>query len=270
MSETLYQRVVCLSTEAVEVMYELGLEDRIVGISGYTTRPARARQEKPKVSGFSSAKLDRILAVEPDLVIAYSNMQAELSRELIAAGVEVHCFNQHDLQGLFRMILSVSRLFDCVEKGQTLVRDLKAQIAQVKQASQTWQRRPRVYFEEWDSPMISAIAWVSELISIAGGDDIFADKAVHHHASKRIIETEQAVLAHQPDIIIGSWCGKKFRPEALSARVGWCELPALRQQQVFEIKSPDILSPGPAAIREGLMQLHRYFQRWQAQVAKEF
>lgn len=262
---SLYQRVVCLSTEAVEVMYAVGLEDLIVGISGYTTRPARARTEKPKVSGFSSAKLERIMAVNPDLVIAYSNMQAELCRELIATGVEVHSYNQHTVAGIFRMIRSVAHLFDKKEQGEKLVQELQAQMAEVAKQSAQWKRRPRVYFEEWDVPMMTGIAWVSELITLAGGDDIFADIAQHHHGRQRIIADASEVVRRAPDIIIGSWCGKKFRPETVQAREGWGSIPAVNNNRLYEIKSPDILSPGPAVIREGLLQLQAIINEWQAQ-----
>ncbi len=259
------QRVVCLSTEAVEVMYALGLEELIVGISGYTTRPARARVEKTKVSGFSSAKIDRIMAVNPDVVIAYSNMQAEMCRELIAAGVEVHAYNQHTLEGILRMIISLAQLFDKKEQGATLVQELRAQIASVAQQSQQWTRRPRVYFEEWDEPMMTGIAWVSELISVAGGDDIFADIAHHRHGRQRIIADASEIVRRAPDIIIGSWCGKKFRAESVQAREAWSSIPAVKNNRLYEIKSPDILSPGPAAIREGLLQLQKIVSDWQAQ-----
>ncbi|MBI3713028.1 MAG: cobalamin-binding protein [Burkholderiales bacterium] len=262
---SVYQRVVCLSTEAVEVMYALELEDLIVGISGYTTRPARARTEKTKVSGFSSAKLDRIMAVNPDVVIAYSNMQAEMCRELIAAGVEVHAYNQHTVEGIFRMITSLAQLFDKKEQGAKLVQELRAQMAQVAESGSQGKRRPRVYFEEWDEPMMTGIAWVSELIAVAGGEDIFADMAQHHHGRQRIIADASEVVRRAPDIIIGSWCGKKFRPETVQARAGWDSIPAVKNNRLYEIKSPDILSPGPAAIREGLLQLQDIVSAWQAQ-----
>jgi len=260
---TNYQRIACLSTEAVEVMYALGAEDLVAGISGYTVRPARARQEKPKISGFSTGKLDKILAVEPDLVIAYSNMQAELCRELISAGIEVHAFNQRDVAGILRMISTLAILVGKGEQGRQLVQELQTQIAAVQKQAASWARRPRVYFEEWNEPMMSGIGWVSELIHIAGGEDAFADLARHHSARDRIIHDADEVIRRAPDIIIGSWCGKKFRPESLMARPGWAQIPAVRYGRVFEIKSPDILSPGPAAIQHGLMELHVLVADWQ-------
>ncbi|CAN5859322.1 cobalamin-binding protein [soil metagenome] len=259
-----YQRIACLSTEAVEVLYALGAEDTVVGISGYTTRPARARSEKPKISGFSSAKLERIFAVKPDLVIAYSNMQAEMSRDLISAGLEVHTFNQRDVAGILRMIRVLASLVGKVAEGAALVSTLEAQILQVQAQAAQWTRRPKIYFEEWNSPLMSGIGWVSELIHIAGGQDAFSDLAQHHSAKDRIIADPSEVLRRAPDIIVGSWCGKKFRPESLAEREGWQQIPALQNDRVVEIKSADILSPGPSAILHGLPQLHALVAQWQA------
>lgn len=261
---TLYQRIACLSTEAVEVLYAIGAEDLIAGISGYTVRPARARQEKPKISGFSSAKLDKILSVNPDLVIGYSNMQAEMCRDLISQGIEVHAYNQRDVAGIFRMIASLSALAGRHQQGQQLVGQLQRQIEQVRGRAGNWQRRPKVYFEEWNEPLMSAVGWVSELIHIAGGQDVFADLAGFHNARDRIIADPEEVVKRAPDIIIGSWCGKKFRPDSVVERQGWQAIPAVRNNRVFEIKSADILSPGPAAIEHGLMQLHLLIADWQA------
>lgn len=259
-----YQRIACLSTESVEVLYALGAEDLIAGISGYTTRPARARSEKPKISGFSSATLERIFAVQPDLVISYSNMQAEISRDLISAGLEVHAFNQRNLEGILRMIAVLAQLTNKQEQGAVLIADLQQQISAAKTQAAQWTRRPIVYFEEWDSPMMSCIGWVSELITIAGGQDAFADLAQHHSAKHRIIADPGEVVARAPDIIIASWCGKKFRPEKMAERAGWQQIPALEHGQVFEIKSADILSPGPSAITHGLLQLQQIIANWQS------
>lgn len=258
-----YQRIACLSTEAVEVLYALGAEDLIAGISGYTTRPARARSEKIKISGFSSAKLERILAVQPDLVIAYSNMQAELSRDLIKEGLEVHAFNQRDVAGIFRMIAVLASLVNKQEQGAQLIAALQQEIEIARAQAAHWTRTPTVYFEEWDSPMMSCIGWVSELIGIAGGQDAFAELAQHHGARERIIADPAEVCRRAPDIIIASWCGKKFRPETLAERAGWQQIRALKNGQVFEIKSADILSPGPSAISHGLPQLQKIIADWQ-------
>lgn len=259
-----YRRMACLSTEAVEVLYALGAEDCIVGISGYTTRPARARKEKPKVSGFSTAKIDRILAVEPDLVIAYSDMQADIVRDLVKAGIEVHVFNQHDLAGIFRMIQSLAVLAGRADAGEALVRDLEAQLQAVRAKAATLPRRPRVFFEEWNDPLISGIRWVSELIEAAGGIDCFAEESKSRAAKGRIIADPAEVIRRAPDIIIGSWCGKKFRPEQVRDRAGWSAVPAVRDDCLYEIKSADILSPGPSAITDGLSQLSRIMARWAA------
>jgi iron complex transport system substrate-binding protein len=258
-----YRRIACLSTESVEVMYALGAEDLVAGISGYTTRPARARQEKPKISGFSTANLERIFAVEPDLVLAYSDMQADMSRDLIRAGLEVHTFNQRDVAGILRMIAVLASLVGKPEQGAALIGSLQRQIALATAAAVQWTRKPSVYFEEWDSPMMSCIGWVSELIGIAGGIDTFGDLAQHHSAKERIIADPAEVVVRAPDIIIGSWCGKKFRPEKMAQRPGWQHIPALKNGQVFEIKSADILSPGPSAITHGLPQLQHIISQWQ-------
>jgi|SRR5450830_1050249 len=260
---SLYQRVACLSTEAVEVMYALGAEDLVVGISGYTVRPARAREEKPKISAFSSGKVERVLAVQPDLVLAYSNMQAELCRELISAGVEVHAFNQRTIAGIFRMIKTVGQLVDKQAAAEMLIASLQNEIDAIKAQTAIEKIRPKVYFEEWNDPLMSAIGWVSELISVAGGDDVFADLAVNFSAKQRIIADPAEVIRRGPDIIIGSWCGKKFRPETVAERENWSQIPAVRHRWIVEIKSPDILSPGPAAIQHGLRQLREIIAAWQ-------
>lgn len=260
----LFERIACLSTEAVEVLYALGAEDCIAGISGYTTRPARARDEKPKVSGFSSAQIERILAVKPDLVIAYSNMQSEIVRELISAGIEVHAFNQHHVAGILHMIKVLAALVGKQEQGAQLIAELQTQIDVIRYQAAQWTHRPKVYFEEWNEPLMSGIGWVSELIQIAGGDDVFADLAGFHSARQRIIADPAEVVRRAPDIIIGSWCGKKFRPDSVVTREGWDAIPAVRHGRVLEIKSADILSPGPSAIQHGLLQLHVLIAEWQA------
>lgn len=258
-----YQRIACLSTEAVETLYALGAQDAIAGISGFTTRPARARREKPKISGFSSSRIERILAVEPDLVIGFSNLQADICRDLAAAGVEVHLFNQRDVVGILRMVQTLAALVNRQEAGQRLIAGLQAQIDAARAHATQWTIRPKVYFEEWNDPLISGIGWVSELIEIAGGDDAFAELAVHGSAKERIIADPMEVVCRAPDIIIGSWCGKKFQPDTLRARPGWNAIPAVQNGMVAEIKSADILSPGPSAITEGLRQMTALIARWQ-------
>ena len=258
-----YHRIACLSTESVETLYALGAEDCIAGISGFTVRPPRAREEKPKISGFSSSRLERILAVNPDLVIGFCNLQADICRDLAHAGVEVHLFNQRSVAGILHMVQVLAALVQRQEAGQQLVADLQAHIDTACIKAAQWTRRPKIYFEEWNDPLMSGIGWASELITIAGGDDAFPELAVHQSAKQRIIADPQEVVKRAPDIIIGSWCGKKFQPDTLRTRAGWDTIPALQNNLVFEIKSADILSPGPSAITHGLGQISGMIARWQ-------
>jgi iron complex transport system substrate-binding protein len=246
------ERIACLSTETVEVLYLLGEADRIAGISGFTVRPARARREKPKVSGFSSAKIERILAVRPDLVLAFSDLQADLCAELIRAGVAVHVFNQRDLAGILEMVLTLGRLVGAQRRAEELVCQLRARLDAAEAAAAARRHRPRVYFEEWDSPRICGIRWVSELIERAGGIDICAERARAPGAAERIIADDREIIDARPELIIASWCGKKLNAAAIAARPGWAQVPAVAAGRIVEIKSPLILSPGPAAIEEGL------------------
>ncbi|MFC5302315.1 cobalamin-binding protein [Azospira restricta] len=256
------QRIVCLTTETVEVLYALGEQDRIAGISGYTVFPKEARKEKPKVFAFTSGDLQKILAVEPDLVLSFSNLQAGISRELIAAGVPVYAFNQRSVEDILAMVETVGRLVGAEAKALALCAELEAVIATVRAEAATLPRRPRVYFEEWDEPPISGIRWVSEMIGIAGGVDVFADQARAQSAKERIIADPLEVVRRAPDIIIGSWCGKHFRPERVAARAGWQGVPAVAGGQIHELKSAVILNPGPVAIREGLPALAQLFRTW--------
>jgi iron complex transport system substrate-binding protein len=258
-----YQRIACLSTESVETLYALGAQDCIAGISGFTVRPPQARQEKPKISGFSSSKLERILAVEPDLAIGFSNLQADVCRDLAQAGVEVHVFNQRSVDGILRMVGALAAMVGRDEAGRLLVADLQAQIDAARARAAQWTRRPVVYFEEWNEPLMSGIGWAAELIGIAGGADAFPELSTRHGAKERIIADPMEVVRRAPDIIIGSWCGKKFQPDQLRARAGWDAIPALKNNMLFEIKSPDILSPGPSAITHGLRQMSDMVARWQ-------
>ena len=258
---TLPNRIVCLTTETVEVLYLLGEQDRIVGISGYTTRPAIARKEKPKVSAFTTAKIDKILALKPDLVLGFSNLQGNIAAELIKAGIEVHVFNQRSVSDILRMIACVGRLVGEENKANALINTFQTQINNSVQTSSLLPCRPIVYFEEWDQPIMCSIRWAAELISIAGGDDCFPELMQFHSAVERIVTPAQ-VLARMPDIIVGSWCGKKFQPEQVKARPGWSEIPAVKNNHVYEIKSVDILQPGPSVFTHGLKQLHAIIQKW--------
>ena len=256
------ERIVCLTEETTETLYLLGEERRIVGISGYTVRPARARREKPRVSAFLSAKLDRILALKPDLVIGFSDLQADIARDLAKAGLNVLLFNQRSVQEILDMIFQLSALVGAADNGAQLVRRLEDGLAQIRDAARRFARRPRVYFEEWDEPMISGIRWVSELVEIAGGEDIFPELAKSQAASGRIVADAGLVVRRNPDIILGSWCGKKFRPERVAARPGWDATGAVRAGELHEIKSADILQPGPAALTDGVRQIHEILRRF--------
>ncbi len=267
------QRIVCLTEETTEWLYLLGQEGRIVGISGFTVRPKRARAEKPRVSAFLSAKIDKILDLKPDCVLGFSDLQADIAAELIRKGIQVTVFNQRSVAEIFSMMYQVAAMVGQAELGLTLIagmqqnlHDMQAKVAALVAAGA---RRPRVFFEEWDVPHISAIRWVSELMGIAGGDDCFPELAVESLGKNRIIAEGATIVARNPDIIIGSWCGKKFRPETVAARPGWEDVNAVKNGQLFEIKSPDILQPGPAALTDGVAQLHRICLQWmQAQTAK--
>lgn len=255
------ERIVCLTEETVETLYLLGEQDRIVGISGFTVRPPEARREKPKVSAFTSAKYERILDLKPDLVIGFSDLQADIAATLIRRGANVLLLNHRSVPEILNMILMLSGIVGASERGTLLVSEYAERIASISKASEarSTQRgsRPRVYFEEWDEPMISAIRWVSELIHIAGGEDCFAELGKMSHGKDRIIADAQRIIDADPEIIIGSWCGKKFRPEKVAARPGWERIAAVKATQLHEIKSPDILQPGPAALTDGLDQLVR-------------
>ena len=257
-------RIVCLTEETCETLYLLGEQDRIVGISGFTVRPARARREKPRVSAFTSAKIDRILELEPDLVLGFSDLQADIAAQLIRNGVPVHIFNQRSVEQILAMIAMLGAMVGATPKAAVLIADLEARMDHVRRAAAALPRRPRVYFEEWDDPMISGIRWVSELIGIAGGDDCFPELAAAPGAKQRIVADPGEVVRRAPDIVIGSWCGKKFQPERLMQRQGWSGVSAVRHGHVYEIKSPDILQPGPAALTDGLHQLHDIIVRWSA------
>ncbi|OZB58402.1 MAG: cobalamin-binding protein [Lysobacterales bacterium 14-68-21] len=262
MTDAFPQRIVCLTEEPTEVLYALGEERRIVGISGFTVRPPRARREKPKVSAFTSAKIGEILALAPDLAIGFSDIQADIARELIKAGVEVWISNHRSVDGILAYIRRLGAMVGAHDKAEAYAQRAEAHVAAVREAAAALPRRPKVYFEEWDEPLITGIRWVAELINIAGGDDIFPELAREPLARQRILVDGAPVIARAPDIILGSWCGKRFRPEKVAARPGWDAIPAVRDGQLFEIKSPIILQPGPAALFDGLDALHRIIAGW--------
>lgn len=255
------RRIVCLTEETTEWLYLLGEQDRIVGISGYTVRPRRARQEKPRVSAFLDGKIDCIVELKPDLVIGFSDMQAALADKLIRAGLNVWVTNQRSLAEIFDTLRLVAGLVGAADRAEAWIARCQARHAEIAAAAAAWPRRPRVYFEEWDEPMISAIQWVSELVALAGGDDVFPELAVQRMGRDRVIADPLEPARRAPELIVGSWCGKKFRPEKVAARPGWAEVPAVRMGRLHEIKSCDILQPGPAALTDGLEQLHAHIAR---------
>ena len=256
------ERIVCMTEETTETLYALGEDKRIVGISGFTVRPPRARREKPKVSAFTSAKIDRILALEPDLVLGFSDLQADIAAELVRRGVAVHIFNQRSVPGILRMIRMLGGMIGCAARAEAYVAELSAGIECVRAEAEKLPARPKVYFEEWDDPPISGIRWVSELIGIAGGDDCFPELATQSLAKHRIIADDAEIIRRQPDIVIGSWCGKKFRAERVAERSGWHAVPAVRNGDLFEVKSSLILQPGPAALTDGLQELATIIRGW--------
>ena len=256
------QRIVCLTEEPTEVLYALGQQHRIVGISGFTVRPPQARHEKPRVSAFTSAKVDKILALQPDLAIGFSDMQADIASALIRAGVEVWISNHRSVEGILGYVRRLGALVGVAAEADAYADRLAAHVDAVRQAAAALPRRPKVYFEEWDEPAISAIRWVSELVGVAGGDDIFPQRALASLGRDRIVADPQEVIDAAPDLIIGSWCGKKFRPERVAARAGWASVPAVRDGELHEVKSPLILQPGPAALTDGLDRLHALIRAW--------
>jgi iron complex transport system substrate-binding protein len=255
------RRIVCLTEETVETMYLLGEQDRVVGISGYVVRPPHARREKPRVSAFISANIDKILALKPDLVLTFSDLQADIVADLIRRGLNVHAFNQRTVGGILDMIRMLGAMVGASERAEQLVSDLQAGLDTACKRAERLSKRPRVFFEEWDDPSIAGIGWVSELVEIAGGIDIFAERRNQSAAKDRVVTAEE-VVAREPDLIIGSWCGKKFRPERVVARAGFDRLPAVQHQDLYEIKSSLILQPGPAALTDGLAELEKIIRRW--------
>lgn len=256
------RRIVCLTEETTETLYLLGQQHRIVGISGYTVRPPEARRDKPKVSAFWSAKLDRILALEPDLVLGFSDMQAEIANQLIRAGLQVHVFNQRSIAGILQMMRMLGSMVGAQAEAAALVARLQAGLDAIAGVAATLPRRPRVFFEEWNDPLISGIGWVSELVGVAGGEDIFPELAAKPHGKDRIVHDPMEVVRRAPDMVLGSWCGRKFRPEIVAARPGWDQVPAVRARQLHELKSSEILQPGPASLTDGVARLHELVVRW--------
>jgi iron complex transport system substrate-binding protein len=260
------ERIVCLTEETTETLYLLGEERRIVGISGFTVRPPRARQEKPKVAAFTSANIGKIAALKPDLVLGFSDLQADIAAELIRLGIAVHIFNQRSIAQILQMMAMLGAMVGRQTRAEELVARIETGLQAIRSAAAEFRIRPKVYFEEWDAPQISAIGWVSELLELAGGTDCFPELARESLGKNRIVADPLEVARRAPDIIFGSWCGKKFRPQAVAARAGWSAIPAVRDGELFEIKSPIILQPGPAALTDGVRALHLPIAAWVARV----
>ena len=256
------RRIVCLTEEPTETLYALGEQHRIVGISGFTVRPAIARKEKPKVSAFTSAKIGEILKLEPDFVVGFSDIQADIASALIRQGVEVWISNHRSVAGILEYIRRLGALVGAGDKANAYADELQRGLDAIAAEAAQLPRRPKVYFEEWDEPLISGIQWVAELIRLAGGDDIFPERAAESLAKQRILEDPGEVIRRAPDIILGSWCGKKFQPGKVAGRPGWDAIPAVRDGELHEIKSPIILQPGPAALTEGVREIAAIIQRW--------
>lgn len=250
------ERIVCLTEETVETLYLLGEQDRIVGVSGYVVRPPEARRDKPRVSAFTSADSEKILALKPDLVFTFSDLQADIVADLIRRGLQVHAFNHRTIAGILDMIRMVGAMVGAAERADILACGYEDRLAAARERSANMPARPKVFFEEWDEPLISGIGWVSELVETAGGIDIFPERARQAAGKDRIVQIDD-VIARRPDIIIGSWCGKKFRPEKVTARPGFADVPAVANNRLYEIKSSVILQPGPAALTDGLDAMER-------------
>ena len=261
------RRIVCLTEEPTETLYALGCQDRIVGISGFTVRPPEARRDKPKVSAFTSAKVDKILALKPDMAIGFSDIQADIAAELIRAGVDVWIANHRSVEGILDYIRRLGALVGAAASAMDYADHLQRGLGEIAARASRWPVRPRVYFEEWDEPRISGIQWVAELLRIAGGDDIFPELAAESLAKQRILANDDEIIRRDPQIVIGSWCGKRFRPDKVTARDGWDGVSAVRDGQLYEVKSPLILQPGPAALTDGVAALATIISDWQARFA---
>ena len=262
------RRIVCLTAESTETLYLLGEEDRIVGISGFTVRPPRARREKLKISGFTSAKIERIVELEPDLVLGFSNLQADIAAELARQGLEVHIFNERSVEEILGFIGMLGRMVGVSERAQALIEELRDGLEAARRAALELPCRPRVYFEEWDDPLIGGIRWTAELIGIAGGEDCFPELSIRPGAKNRVIADPLEVVRRAPDVLIASWCGKKFNRRRVLERDGWQDIPAVRHGRLFEIKSCEILQPGPAALTDGLRQLREIITQCAHEIAR--
>lgn len=256
------ERIICLTEETTEALYLMEEDHRIIGISAYTMRPERARREKTKVSAYITARTEKILELKPDLVLAFSDMQADIVADLIKEGINVHCFNHRSISETLQMIRTLSGLIGQPEKGEKLVTELQSNLANIQQQAAKFPVRPKVYFEEWFDPIITGIGWVSELIEIAGGIDCYQEFSKQSLAKNRIVADASDVIAKKPDIYIASWCGRKFDKEKVTSRDGWRDIPAIKNNDIYEVNSTDILQPGPAALTDGVAQLASIISQW--------
>ncbi|MFM8456324.1 MAG: cobalamin-binding protein [Ignavibacteria bacterium] len=261
-------RIICLTEETTETLYAIGADELIVGISGFTVRPAIARKTKPKVSTYLDANFDEILALKPDLVLAWSDLQANICAQLIHKGIAVHCFNHRSIDGILEMISMLGRIVNKSEEAEAYRAFLERRIEEMAEKSSQIITRPRIYFEEWFDPLISGISWVSEIVELCGGIDIFAEHRKHQDAKSRIIEHDDIIIEKNPDIILASWCGKGVKKEKITSRTGWDAINAVRNNQIFEIKSPIILQPGPAALTEGMDAVQSIIDAWHQNFTK--
>ena len=258
-------RIVCLTEETAEILYDLGAEDLIVGISGYTVRPKRARKEKPKVSAFITAKINKILDLKPDLVLGFSDLQSEICSTLINEGVNVLCFNQRSIDEILNVIEFIGRIVNLQEKTDRYLKGINSNLDCIRLSSKRLKKNPKVFFEEWDDPIITGIKWVSELIEIAGGIDIFKYYSSKPNAKDRIIKNSDEVINANPDIIFASWCGKKLNKDKIINRNNWHMINAVKNNDIYEVKSPLILQPGPAALTDGLNEIKNVISNWNMQ-----
>lgn len=263
LSPSLPKRLVCLTEETTETLYALGAEHLIVGVSGFTVRPKRARKEKPTVSTYLDANTDKILGLQPDVVLAWSDMQADICSQLVRAGVEVMCFNHRSVEGIFSMILRLGALIGKTAEAERYSEQLMSQLLLCAERGAQRSRKPRVYFEEWYDPLITGICWVSELVELCGGEDVFAEHRQFPDAKRRILADPMEVVRRAPDIMLASWCGKMFKPERVVVRDGWAGIPAVRNNCMEEIPSAIILQPGPAALTDGVQRIMQIFDAWE-------
>lgn len=264
MNNNLPQRIVCLTEETTETLYEIGADDLIVGITQFVMRPKRAKKEKPVVSRYTDAKIDKIIELNPDLIIAWSDLQADICAELIKNGQNVLCYNHRSVEGILKFIEQLGAVIGRQEDAAEYANTLRDKIDKAKEKGANRKHKPKVYFEEWYDPIITGITWVSEIIEICGGEDVYAETSRKFLAKDRILETPDKVLEKNPDIMIASWCGKKFKKDQVLTRSGWDNMQCVIDDEIFEIPSEIILQPGPAALTDGIDTIMEIFDKWES------